>query len=304
MELRQLRTFLAVVRERTVTEAAIALGLAPSSVSQQIRVLEESLGVPLFVRKPGGMELTDAGSRLLGWAPRLLDDAESARRAVLGQHRPLRFCVPETLIAIQVPAVLARLRDQRPDLGVDVTRAGTRDGLLADIVTGDVDAGLILDADGPIGSLGLTPVVGSEVLSFVDVEPVRGLLVARPGHPLAERPQLTRSDVRGHRLIIGPLCCAFHRAADHFFGTQSADRVEVPSVFIARSWAAQGLGIAFLPRFVVAPDLESGALITLNLTDIPPQAYLRLVWRADREAEPDLRDLLYAASAAPAESTR
>lgn len=56
MELRQLRTFEAVVARRTVTAAAVALGLAPSSVSEQIRTLEKSLGVALFDRAPRGME--------------------------------------------------------------------------------------------------------------------------------------------------------------------------------------------------------------------------------------------------------
>ncbi|GAA4317865.1 hypothetical protein GCM10023178_76530 [Actinomadura luteofluorescens] len=72
MELRQLRTFEAVVAHRTVTDAANALGLAPSSVSEQIRALEASLGVPLFHRGPKGMRPTEAGERMRGWARRLL----------------------------------------------------------------------------------------------------------------------------------------------------------------------------------------------------------------------------------------
>ena len=73
MELRHLRTFEGVVRHRTVTDAAIALGMAPSSVSEQIRALERSLGVVLFERTARGMRLTGPGERLLGWARRLLD---------------------------------------------------------------------------------------------------------------------------------------------------------------------------------------------------------------------------------------
>jgi DNA-binding transcriptional LysR family regulator len=74
-KLRQLRTFEAVVRHRTVTDAAVALTMAPSSVSEQIRTLEKSLGVALFERTPMGIRLTGAGERLLSWARRLLDQA-------------------------------------------------------------------------------------------------------------------------------------------------------------------------------------------------------------------------------------
>ncbi|GAB3965891.1 hypothetical protein GCM10029978_029750 [Actinoallomurus acanthiterrae] len=85
MELRQLRTFLAVAVEGTVTDAAIAVELAPSSVSEQVRALERSLGVALFDRTPEGMRLTEAGRRMTVWARRLLDQADQARREVTGR---------------------------------------------------------------------------------------------------------------------------------------------------------------------------------------------------------------------------
>jgi DNA-binding transcriptional LysR family regulator len=295
MEYRHLRTFLTVVRERTVTDAAIALSLAPSSVSQQIRVLEASLGVPLFVRKPSGMELTDAGSRMLDWAPRLLEEAERARRDVAGTRQTLRFGALETLIATQVPAVLNRMEAHRPDLRIDVVRTPSRDDLLNRLVTGDLDAGLIMDASGPLGSLGFRPPKAAESLLYTDVETVPVVLAARADHPLVQRDSVSVDDVRDHRLILGPMECSFHMAADHFFGV-GGDRIEVPSVFVARSWAAQGRGITLLPEFVVGPDLISGVLVRLNLIEEPPEIWLRLVWRPDRESEPDLRDLLYAVS--------
>src|SRR5581483_4590701 len=103
MELRQLKTFEAVVTHRTVTDAANALDLAPSSVSEQIRALERSLGVDLFERQARGMALTAAGARLLGWARRLLDEAEQARRDVSGERRVLTLGALETIAAVHVP---------------------------------------------------------------------------------------------------------------------------------------------------------------------------------------------------------
>ena len=94
MELRQLRTFEAVIEHGTVTDAANALGLAPSSVSEQIRTLERSLGVELFDRGPKGMRLTAAGERMRGWAGRLLGQAEQARREVAGEPPVVRLGAP------------------------------------------------------------------------------------------------------------------------------------------------------------------------------------------------------------------
>ncbi|GII83036.1 hypothetical protein Ssi03_10260 [Sphaerisporangium siamense] len=129
MELRQLRTFEAVVRHRTVTDAAVALELSPSSVSEQVRTLERSLGVALFERTPKGMRLTGAGERLLSWTGRLLDQAEQARREVTGQARALRLGALETIAATHVPGVLTRLAARRRDReAIPVTNHGRPPG--------------------------------------------------------------------------------------------------------------------------------------------------------------------------------
>ena len=72
--------------------------------------------------------------------------------------------------------------------------------------------------------------------------------------------------------------------------------MEAGALTVARAWAAEGLGVALLPRFAVAAELDGGRLVRVNLVDDVPELTLRLVWRADREAEPDLRAVLYAAA--------
>ncbi|WP_344822309.1 LysR family transcriptional regulator [Actinocorallia longicatena] len=295
VEIRQLRTFLAVVRERTVTDAANALDLAPSSVSQQIRVLEASLGVSLFARSPGGMTLTDAGRRLLGHAPRLLDDLDRIRRDVSGVRERLRFGALETLLATQVPALLARMSSEHPELRIEPAKGASRADLLDDLVAGDLDAVLVLDAPGELGALGFDPPPDADVLAYVDLEPCPVVLAARPGHPLVGRTDLTVRDVRDHPLILGPKLCSFHLAADRIFGPGGA-RIEVPSIFVATSWAVQGVGLVFLPEFAIAEQLRAGSLVRLDLVVEPAEVWLRLVWRRDREQEPDLRTLLYGAT--------
>ncbi|TDD81257.1 LysR family transcriptional regulator [Actinomadura darangshiensis] len=292
MELRQLRTFEAVVAHRTVTDAANALGLAPSSVSEQIRTLEKSLGVALFDRGPKGMELTAAGERMRGWARRLLRQAEQARAEVAGEGPVLRLGALESIAATHVPGVLARLAERRPGLRVDVRSDAARDQLLAAVAAGELEAALLLDAGGDVGGLGFAPPPAP--LDFADLEPVPLALVAAPDHPLAGAAHVAAADLRDEKFLVNVPACSFHMAGERLFGP-AVERVRAGSVTVMASWAERGLGIALVPEFAVRDRLAAGTLVRLALGT--PALSLRLVWRADREALPGMREVLYAASA-------
>ncbi|MFB4307555.1 LysR family transcriptional regulator [Actinomadura sp. GTD37] len=291
MELRQLRTFEAVVAHRTVTDAAGALGLAPSSVSEQIRSLEASLGVALFDRGPKGMRLTPAGERMREWAGRLLRQAEQARRDVAGERPVLRLGALESIAATHVPGVLARLAARRPGLRVDVRTDAARDQLLGAVAAGDLEAALLLDSGGGVGGLGFA--APAAPLDFLDLEPVPLALIAAPDHPLAGAPRVTAADLGGERLLVNVPACSFWLAGERLLG-DTVERVRAGSVTVMSSWAQRGLGVALVPAFAVRDRLDSGALARLPL-DVPDLS-LRLVWRADREALPGLREVLYAAA--------
>lgn len=291
MELRQLRTFEAVVRHRTVTDAAVALDLAPSSVSQQIRTLEGSLGVALFVRGPKGMELTPAGQRLRGWARSLLDQAEQAARDVRGTRQLLRLGALETLAGSHVPQVLARFAERRPDIDVEIHSERVRDGLLADVLSGRLDAALLLDSGEEVGGLGFpTP---AEPLTSLDLDQVPLALVSAPSHPLAARAGLTADDLVDERLLVNVPECSFWMAGQKILGS-GPHRVRAGGVPVMRAWAEHGLGITLLPRFAVDDSLRAGTLVRLDLA--VPDLRLRLVWREDRESRPGIREILYAAA--------
>ncbi|MGW5366607.1 LysR family transcriptional regulator [Actinopolymorpha pittospori] len=291
MELRHLRTFVAVVTHRTVTDAALTLDLAPSSVSEQIRSLEGSLGVELFERGPRGMRLTAAGDRLVEWAHRLLDQADQARQEVAATRPALRLGALETIAATHVPAVLDRLAERRPDLRMEVSSDAARDALLRRVAGNELDAALILDTHGDLGELGFS--LPTAALRFLDLEPVPLALVAAPGHPLAGRTPLAVEDLDGHKLLVNVPACSFWLAGERLLGTR-VERVRAGGVPVMSAWAERGLGVSLLPEFAVRDQLAGGTLVRLPLDT--PHLSLRLVWRADREAVPAVREMLYAAS--------
>ena len=100
MDIRQLETFVAVASHLNFTRAAEELNLAQSSVSAQIRVLEQDLGVKLFDRLGRRVLLTDAGERLYGYARRMGEMTRESRAELKGEEDvegSLRVRVPESL---------------------------------------------------------------------------------------------------------------------------------------------------------------------------------------------------------------
>jgi DNA-binding transcriptional LysR family regulator len=291
VELRQLRTFEAVVQHRTVTDAAVALGLAPSSVSQQIRTLEAALGVALFARGARGMELTAAGKRLQGWARTLLEQADAAVRDVRDERRLLRLGALETIAAVYVPGVLERFARLRPGVDVEVHADRARDGLLHGVLEGQLDAALLLDAGDFVGGLGFPAPVGP--LTYLDLEPVPLALVAAPGHPLAGRDRLVGADLSGWKLLVNVPACSFWLAGQRLLG-DAPQRVKAGGVPVMRAWAERGLGVTLLPEFAVTDSFAAGTLVRLPIE--VPALSLRLVWREDQEQQPGMREILYAAA--------
>ena len=116
-----MRAFLAVADTGSVTAAGDRIGRTQSAVSMQIRRLEESLGQPLFLRLPRGVELTPRGLQLLPYARRvtqLLDEAATALREkpLIG---PVRIGIPDEYAETILPRALAAFSVRHP--GVEVT---------------------------------------------------------------------------------------------------------------------------------------------------------------------------------------
>jgi DNA-binding transcriptional LysR family regulator len=190
VELRHLRYFAAVAETGTVTEAARRLRIAQPSLSQQIRQLERCIGTTLFRRLPQGMELTEGGHLLLDGVNRAFGELRSsisAVRAVL-PAATIGVCrgVPQSVLAHAEQIMTRRLRLRLVYRQVDSPHQ-------CDLLrTGALVFGILR---APVDGSGL-------VLRTINHEPLG--VVLRRGHPLADRPELTWSELSGQRLLWFP----------------------------------------------------------------------------------------------------
>lgn len=257
MELRDLKTFLAVARRLSFHRAAEELHAAQSTVSARIAALEDDLGVRLFERLGRRVSLTVAGERLLGYAAKMLDLEDEARAwaAGAGEARgSLTVRVPESLCAWRLGGVIAEFRRRFPLVALSLT-ACAHDGLEQDLRQGVTDLALLMSDSVRAGDL---------VVEALGVEPL--VLVAAPGHPLAGKKRIRPEDLRGETLVLSRADCSYRRMFEALLDERGVGRaagVEFSSASALKGAVMSGLGLTLLPEIAVRSDVAGGRLALL-----------------------------------------
>jgi len=201
MDLRQLEYFAAVARHRNFTRAAEELYVTQPALSQQVRRLEDELGVALLRRTSRGVALTPAGEDLLVRAERILAEAAQARGEMDEHAGVVRGAVrvaSTTGDAMRLPEVLAAFHSEHPAVRLALRQASAAE-VLALLRRGAVDLGVLALGTQPADGLAVTP-LGSEPLRaitgpddpfpavVVDLESLRGrpFVLPEPGTALRE----------------------------------------------------------------------------------------------------------------------
>ena len=122
-DLTQLRTFVAVAESGSVSAGAERVFLSQSSVSEQLKKLEERAGQPLFVRSKQGVSATPAGSRLLDHARRIIAMSEAAFEDLQGRSLDgeLRIAITDYYRPHDIARILKTFSEQHPRLKLHVT---------------------------------------------------------------------------------------------------------------------------------------------------------------------------------------
>lgn len=158
LDLELLRSFVSVVDAGGFTRAGERVHRTQSTVSQQIKRLEDDLGQQLLNRAGKDVTPTEAGERLLSYARRLLALAEEARDVVArpGQDGAIRLGIPEDFAAYRLPRLLGSFSRARPGLRLDV-RADQSLNLRRDLERGDLDLALLKREAGGQGAIAVWP---------------------------------------------------------------------------------------------------------------------------------------------------
>lgn len=262
MDVQRLLIFREIARAGSIASAARSLGWTQPAVSQHLRHLERQAGTPLVLRRPRGVQLTEAGRALFDHAEaiatRLRLATDELEALVHLRAGTVRLAVFPSAGAAVVPAAMSLLAERHPGVDVRLREAEPPEALTL-LAAGEVDLALTFahpaSAHGPAGAPGLVRVaVGEDPL----------LLVLPRSHPLAGPADvpLGLGALSGEKWVGGCERCTAHLLAVCGEAGFAPDiRHSTDDYVLTQALIARGLAVGLLPRLALDAARDPGVAV-------------------------------------------
>lgn len=271
MNLRDLQYLVAVADLRSFNKAADKCHVSQPALSNQIRKLEETLGITLFERNNKRVMITESGEQIVALARRILNDvdamhdiAKSAQDPLVGKFRLGAF---PTLSTYLFPELVPKIVHSMPQLKLVLIEEKTH-VLLERLKRGELDAALLAL---PIEDDQL------EVKALFEDE---FLLAVQPDHPLAKRKTVTPEDLYHHKLLLleeGHCLREQALSVCQWTGMEEEQDFRATSLETLRQMVKAGTGITLMPR--IAMQKNEGGIHYIPFAAPAPYRQIALVWR-------------------------
>ena len=274
IELRHLKTLLALEETGSVSLAAKRVFLTQSALSHQIRMLENHYGAPLFERKSTPLRFTPVGERLLRLAhdllPQVTDAERDLARIIEGEAGELRIAVEcHTCFDWLMPA-MGEFRPIWPQIELDIVSGFQADpiGLL---LQHRADLAIVSEAEKQNG-ISFQPLFAYEMVG-----------ICAPDHPLAAKNVWTAEDFIGETLITYPVPDEMLDLPKKILIPKNINppRRHSELTIAIIQLVASRRGIAALPYWTVMPYLEKGYVVHRQITDDGLQSKLYAAIRTE-----------------------
>jgi LysR family transcriptional regulator, cell division regulator len=239
MDADDLKIVEAVTKNGSMNRAAAELNMVQSNVTARIRLLEEELGVPLFIRHSRGVEPSEAGLRLLAYAQQIGSLMQEARTAVKEDGVPkgqLRIGTTETTVGFRLPRLAAEYARKFPQVELSIT-TGSTTPLIHQVLERQLDGAFV---SGPVSH----PKLSEE--SILDEQ----LVLVTPATVQHLDDLVNAADLK---IIVAQKDCSYRQRLDSFLGEMGIKRrvMEFSSLDAIITCISAGVGITLLPAALV-----------------------------------------------------
>ncbi len=246
-------TFKAVVEAGSLTAAADLLGQTRAVVSFNLKRLEAELGVTLLTRSTRQLALTDAGERFYLRCLRTLDEARLAIEEARSEHTQLKGTLRITttleFALAQVVAALEVFRQQYPQLNIHLSTSSTHADLISERFDVAIRLGRMHDSN-----------LRAVQLSTFEIYPVATRTLLERHGPVTRLAELEALPTLGHGRVP-ELTVTDPAGTEHVYQPQPGKTAIIAdNSATLRAFALTGQGVAILPEWLIAEDLQQGRL--------------------------------------------
>ena len=283
MELRQLKTFQTVARLSSFNRAAKVLNYAQSTVSAQIKLLEEEFGAPLFNRLGKKINLTEAGQMLMRYSQKMLDIEKETLANVSSWEEPhgsISIRIPQSIGTYLLPSVLSKFQASFPKVGFDISTCAYNE-LIQELKTGITDIAFLLADSIPFSEL------KSEVLRIENL-----VLVANPEHHLARQTTVQIRDLSGQTILLPKHDCSYKMIFEQILTEEKvtpATFIELNSLESIKKCVFKGVGVAMIPLMSIRKDIAQEKIAVLPWAEENLETAVLMIWHRDKWISPVLR---------------
>ncbi|MDD7794458.1 LysR family transcriptional regulator [Clostridium sp. 'White wine YQ'] len=286
MDLKQLNSFVTICKLQSFTGAADELGYAQSTITTQIKLLENELEVKLFERIGKNISLTYQGKKLLPYAKQMLKMSAEIKDVITNDSVPsgvLTIGAAESLCVLRLPEILKEYRSLYPQVEISLKFGSCsefRHFLRDNIIDVAFSLGTKID-----GSDFVTEIVSNEEM----------LLLTAPGHKLINKEVVYPKDIENEQLILTEVGCSYRAVFENMLGSYNIKPnliLETGSVQAIKQFTMSGLGISLLPRVAVEEELAQGRLVKLNWAINDFGIVSQVIYHKDKWISPALKAFL------------
>ncbi len=276
MEFRELKTFQVVATLLSFNKAADVLHLAQSTVSAQIRSLENSLGKELFLRAGKTISLTPAGIKLSSYTQRLVN-IEKEIQSVLGnlddKYGNLTIKTPQTVSTYFFPDLIKEFQLLFPKVGFNIDWCTSYN--LVDILnSGTIDLAFLI-----------TDSFVEKNLHTEEITKIKMVLAVHPQDELLRNKKVTIQDLNDKTLLFAKSDCNYGKIMQKMLlqsDIKPRKIIGINSLDAIKKILILGSGVAFLPEIVIADELKKGLLQTLNWSGTNFGSKLIMIWSREK----------------------
>ena len=286
MELRNLISFIHVAELGSFTKAAEQLGYSQSTVSFQIKQLEDELGCLLFERINHTVTLTERGHEMVAYAHRVRELTEDFKESITNEKNlcgHVHIVTPDSVCEDMIYNNYVDFHALYPDISVKFTTADT--SVMFDMLDhNEADAIITLDSH----SYRKDYVIAKE-------QPLPMHFVASSSSRFAGVRDLKMADIAGEPFILTEYGQGYRRVLDKELAKKSIDitpTLEIGRTDIITNILAKSNMISFLPDFVTRELAEAGELCYLDVCDMHIDIWKQLIYHKNKWMSKALRTVI------------